>query len=173
MKGRDVILGILSQSEKTGYEINDILQNRLSYFYDGTYGMIYPTLRKLEQECLVSKKVIVQTGKPNKNVYSITPAGEKELLNYLESDVADDSFKSDFLMRLFFATNLSDQEIVTLIEDEIARKEQKIAQLEKNYEIWKEQCISKNQELTLRYSLAQYITNKKFLEEELKNYKKH
>ncbi|WP_277281045.1 PadR family transcriptional regulator [Streptococcus hyointestinalis] len=173
MKGRDIILGILSQSEKTGYEINDILQNRLSYFYDGTYGMIYPTLRKLEQECLVSKKVIVQTGKPNKNVYSITPAGEKELLNYLESDVADDSFKSDFLMRLFFATNLSDQEIVTLIEDEIARKEQKIAQLEKNYEIWKEQGISKNQELTLRYGLAQYITNKKFLEEELKNYKKH
>lgn len=77
MKGRDVILGILSQSEKTGYEINDILQNRLSYFYDGTYGMIYPTLRKLEQEGLVSKKIIVQTGKPNKNVYSITPAGEK------------------------------------------------------------------------------------------------
>ncbi|MGC4431699.1 PadR family transcriptional regulator, partial [Streptococcus suis] len=65
--------------------------------------------------------------------------------------MADDSFKSDFLMRLFFATNLSDHEIVTLIEDEIARKEQKIAQLEKNYEIWKEQGISKNQELTLRY----------------------
>ncbi|OYS83127.1 PadR family transcriptional regulator, partial [Limosilactobacillus reuteri] len=42
MKGRDVILGILRNKPRTGYEINDILQNQISYFYDGTYGMIYP-----------------------------------------------------------------------------------------------------------------------------------
>lgn len=47
MNGRDVVLGILNGSDRTGYEINDILKTRLSYFYDGTYGMIYPTLRKL------------------------------------------------------------------------------------------------------------------------------
>ena len=69
MKGRDVILGILSKQERTGYEIKEIFQSQLSYFYDGTYGMIYPTLKKLEQDGLVSKRVIMQTGKPNKNIY--------------------------------------------------------------------------------------------------------
>ena len=37
MKGRDVILGILSRKERTGYDIKNILANQLSYFYDGTY----------------------------------------------------------------------------------------------------------------------------------------
>ena len=39
MQGKDIILGILSRKERSGYEINDILQNQLSYFYDGTYGI--------------------------------------------------------------------------------------------------------------------------------------
>ena len=168
LKGRDVILGILSKRERTGYEINDILQNQLSYFYDGTYGMIYPTLRKLEQEGLVSKRVIVQNGKPNKNLYSITPKGERELLEYLKSDVIDETFKSDFLMRLFFGVNLTNEELVELIENEIHNKEQQIAQLSKNFEIWKEEGMSRTQEITIRYGLAQYTATKSILEEELK-----
>ena len=56
MRGRDVILGILNLSPKTGYEINDVLKNQLSFFYDGTYGMIYPTLRKLEAEEMIEWK---------------------------------------------------------------------------------------------------------------------
>ena len=56
MQGRDIILGILERNNRTGYEINDILKNQLSYFYDGTYGMIYPTLRKLEKEGKIKKE---------------------------------------------------------------------------------------------------------------------
>lgn len=102
MKGREVILGILRNKPQTGYEINDVLKNQISYFYDGTYGMIYPTLKKLEQEGKVVKQTIIQADKPNKNVFSITAAGEKELQTYLNSDAVAEVFKSDFLMKLFF-----------------------------------------------------------------------
>ena len=82
MKGRDVVLGILNNSPRTGYEINDILKNQLSYFYDGTLGMIYPTLRKLETEGKVKKEQISQDDKPNKKVYSITSKGKEEFKKY-------------------------------------------------------------------------------------------
>ncbi|VUX01088.1 PadR family transcriptional regulator [Streptococcus vestibularis] len=168
MKGRDVILGILSKQERTGYEIKEIFQSQLSYFYDGTYGMIYPTLKKLEQDGLVSKRVIMQTGKPNKNIYSITASGEKELQKYLESNVIEESFKSDFLMRLFFGVNLTDEELIRLLKDEIKNKEKKIVQLTNNLKTWKDEGITKTQELTIRYGLAQYGATKAVLEEELK-----
>lgn len=45
MKGRDVILGILRNKPQIGYEINNVLKNQIFYFYDGTYGMIYPILK--------------------------------------------------------------------------------------------------------------------------------
>lgn len=34
MKGKEIILGILKDSSHTGYEINDILQERLNHFFD-------------------------------------------------------------------------------------------------------------------------------------------
>ena len=172
MRGRDVILGILSKQERTGYEIKEIFQSQLYYFYDGTYGMIYPTLKKLEQDGLVSKRVIMQTGKPNKNIYSITASGEKELQKYLESNVIEESFKSDFLMRLFFGVNLTDEELIRLLKDEIKNKEKKIVQLTNNLKTWKDEGITKTQELTIRYGLAQYGATKAVLEEELKKINK-
>ena len=73
MKGKEIILGILQDGPHTGYEINDIFQTRLNHFFDGTFGMIYPTLKKLEIEGLVSKEQVAQTDKPNKTKLRIFP----------------------------------------------------------------------------------------------------
>ncbi|TCD53650.1 PadR family transcriptional regulator [Alloscardovia theropitheci] len=171
MQGRDIVLGILGESKRTGYEINDILKNRLSYFFDGTYGMIYPTLRKLESEGMISKEVIVQVGKPNKNLYSLTEQGREELHAYLESDVDDEIFKSDFLMRLFFGYDLDDDKLTRLLEREIERKDEKIQTLTDNLRIWKENGLTRTQEMTIEYGLAQYDATKKVLEKQLKELK--
>ena len=168
MQGKDIILGILSKKERSGYEINDILQNQLSYFYDGTYGMIYPTLRKLEKDGKITKEVVIQDGRPNKNIYAITESGKKELASYLQSDVNDEIFKSDFLMRLFFGNSLNDDDLEQLIREEIERKEEKIKRLSENLEIWKKKGeLTPTQEITIKYGLAQYKSTNKVLEEEL------
>lgn len=169
MKGRDVILGILQKKPRTGYEINDILQNQISYFYDGTYGMIYPTLKKLEQEGKVRKEIVIQDDKPNKNIFSITSKGEDELKKYLESDIADEIFKSDFLMKLFFGENLSQEQVIKLISSEIATKEKQIKKLETSLSQWESQGIGQLQKLTVGYGLAKYRSVVKYLKEQLKD----
>lgn len=169
MKGRDVILGILSRKERTGYDIKNILETQLSYFYDGTYGMIYPTLRKLEAEGKIKKEVVIQEGRPNKNVFAITEAGREEFATYFESDVDDETVKSDLLMRLFFAQDLSDESLQPLLAEEIARKEEKIQQLHDNLQTWKDDGgLTSTQEITIKYGLAYYEATKKVLEEALK-----
>ncbi|UFK69241.1 PadR family transcriptional regulator [Limosilactobacillus reuteri] len=167
MQGRDIILGILERNNRTGYEINDILKNQLSYFYDGTYGMIYPTLRKLEKEGKIKKEKIVQNDKPNKNVYSITDTGIEEFKEYLDSSIQDDIYKSDFLMRLFFGNSLPNQEIIRAIKQEIQRKNEKIDQLTVNYKKWKKNGMSKTQEITVKYGIAQYTAIVQMLTKEL------
>ncbi|EHI73784.1 PadR family transcriptional regulator [Streptococcus tangpeifui] len=170
MKGRDVILGILSRKERTGYDIKNILENQLSYFYDGTYGMIYPTLRKLEAEGKIKKEVVIQEGRPNKNVYAITEAGREEFVAYFESAVDDETVKSDLLMRLFFATDLSKEKLQPLLAEGIARKEEKIQQLHDNLQTWKEDGgLTSTQEMTIKYGLAYYEATKKVLEDALKD----
>ncbi|EJN94562.1 PadR family transcriptional regulator [Streptococcus ratti] len=168
MQGKDIILGILSKKERSGYEINDILQNQLSYFYDGTYGMIYPTLRKLEKDGKILKEVVIQEGRPNKNIYAITESGKEEFDDYLQSEIDDETFKSDFLMRLFFGTSLDKAALKQLLKEEIARKEEKINRLNDNFKLWKnEGGLTSTQEITIKYGLAQYESTKKVLEDEL------
>lgn len=169
MKGRDVILGILRNKPRTGYEINDILQNQISYFYDGTYGMIYPTLKKLEKEEKVKRETVIQEDKPNKNIFSITDKGREELRKYLESDKVEEVFKSDFLMKLFFGDDyLSKQKVIELIKSEIKVKEDQIKRLESSLEHWELQGISNLQKITVGYGLAEYRAVVEYLKEQLK-----
>lgn len=55
---------------------------------------------------------------------------------YLASSIQDDIYKFDFLMRLFFGTLLSNQEIIKAVKQEIERKNEKIDQLTTNYKKW-------------------------------------
>lgn len=173
MKGKDVILGILNLSPRTGYEINDILKNQLSFFYDGTYGMIYPTLRKLESEGMIEKKQVIQNGKPNKNIYSITKDGKKEFRKYMDSDVVPESIKSDFLLRLYLGRDiLSNNQVIELLNQEIDRKQKQLAFIQKNFKKWKENGMQELQELTLEYGVSYYENAIKFLKNKKNNFLK-
>lgn len=156
MKGREIILGILQNGPHTGYEINDILQTRLNHFFDATFGMIYPTLKKLEQEKLVTKQQVAQTDKPNKNIYTITPTGKVVLSKALLAPTADEIFKSDVLMRLYFSQNLPASQVAEFLQEEIIRKETKLAELKAQLDHWMDSGMTDVQKITFDYGVAYY-----------------
>ena len=170
MQGKDVVLGLLNNKELTGYEIKEIFESQLKYFFDGSFGMIYPLLRKLEKQGFIKKRRVLQTNKPNKNVYSITSAGKKEFHNYLASETADEVYKSDFLMRLYFGRNLKKEKIRKLIQLEISKKENNLDELTRNYEKWKTNGMDSLQEITYKYGISYYQTALKVLREALKEF---
>ncbi|MGX6988879.1 PadR family transcriptional regulator [Leuconostoc fallax] len=170
MKGKEIILGILKDSSHTGYEINDILQERLNHFFDGTFGMIYPTLKKLEHDGLVTKQQITQHDKPNKNVYAITKQGENVFLEALIKPTTDDVLKSDFLMRMYFSDYLDAQTIKQFIEEEIARKQSKLSKLESQLDGWRKQGMSDTKKITVDYGIAHYSATLQILRKALEEY---
>lgn len=170
MKGRDVILGILNHAPRTGYEINDILKNQLSYFYDGTFGMIYPTLRKLESEGKIKKEQVIQKDKPNKKIYSITKKGRDDFEKYMLSNVDPESIKSDFLLRLYFGEDIfSKEQIINLFDQEIKRKQQQLDFIQKNASNWEERGMEELQKITLEYGISYYKNAINFLREKKKD----
>ena len=171
MQGKDVILGLLNSKEMTGYEIKEIFESQLKYFFDGTFGMIYPILKKLERENLISNKRVFQTSKPNKNVYSITDKGRKEFQTYLISVPSEEVYKSDFLMRLYFGQDLGNDEVVDFITLEIKRKKSCLNELQENYEKWKEAGMDSLQAITFEYGISYYEGTLKVLEKALSKLK--
>lgn len=110
------ILGLLNYHEMTGYEIMEVFRDSLNYFWDAKTSQIYRELQALEQKDWVGKTVVPQSGRPDKNVYSITAAGRDELLRWLADDDLGLRVKTPILMKVFFLGERSVEENIRYFE---------------------------------------------------------
>lgn len=124
-----IILGFLMSGPKSGYKIRNIT-GRLMMAYNLSLNQIYPALRKLEAADLVRKEVVIQTGKPNKHVYSITDKGRREFLRSLVSPPIPVDYQLDFLTRAFFFRFLTPEQTLEQFEKEIGSLEEQLEDLE-------------------------------------------
>lgn len=105
-----MVLGFLMQGSMTGYELKKRFSLSFVFFSGLSYGSIYPALKKMEREGLITMKVEIQDGAPNRKVYTITDSGRKVFLETLRAPFEVDRPKYGFLARLFFFAYLSPEE---------------------------------------------------------------
>ena len=97
-----VILGLLSHEDLTGYDMKKRIDTAISFFWNGSFGNIYPALQELEEDALIkSKKTSV--GGREKILYHITAKGKKELGTWLKDDQASNELRYETLLKIFFA----------------------------------------------------------------------
>lgn len=111
------ILGLLNYSDMTGYEIREVFRDSLHYFWSAQTSQIYRELQGLERKGWVSKVYVPQQGKPDKNIYSITKEGRKELTRWLSDSDMEISPRSPILMKTFFMGERSREENIRFFKD--------------------------------------------------------
>ena len=104
------ILGLINSADRTGYEIMTVFRDSLSHFWAAQTSQIYRELRTLEEQGWIEQTRVAQSGRPDKNVFSITPAGREELLRWLRADNLPAGFRNPFLMKIFFMGELPPEE---------------------------------------------------------------
>ena len=104
------ILGLLNYGDKTGYEIMTVFRDSLNHFWTAQTSQIYRELQTMEKAGWISERHVEQTGKPDKNVFSITAEGRAELLRWLRADNLPRSVRDPFLMKTFFMGELPVEE---------------------------------------------------------------
>jgi DNA-binding PadR family transcriptional regulator len=107
---KSIVLGFLTRESLTGYELKKRFSISFSFFSGASYGSIYPALKKMEKEGLVSQRLEIQDGAPNRKVYSITAAGRRAFILALKEPWRWETPKTAFLTRLFFFAQLSPEE---------------------------------------------------------------
>ncbi|MEJ8543970.1 PadR family transcriptional regulator [Brevibacillus borstelensis] len=116
MDVKTIILGFLNYGEMSGYDIKQAFTNSIGFFYDASFGAIYPALRKLEEEGYVTKQEIIQSGKPNKILYRITEAGKATFNMEIQSAILPPVLRSDMLVKIFFGNSRTEAEQRELME---------------------------------------------------------
>lgn len=106
-KTKYVILGLLGEQELTGYEIKKIIDMRFSFFWNESYGQIYPELKRLVAEGLITTREAQDAGKRKKTAYSTTEKGKRELVSWLMGPTEKETVRFELLLKMYFS-NLVD-----------------------------------------------------------------
>jgi DNA-binding PadR family transcriptional regulator len=130
VNAQDVILGMLQKRSYSGYELKHYFETVFSFFFDASFGTIYPTLSRMERLGYITKESIQQDNRPNKNMYTITDRGQEQFGLYLSSAMEKQTFRSDLLMRLYFGEFVEREVVIKWLQDELQEREQKLTQLE-------------------------------------------
>lgn len=84
MPTRLVLLGLLQEQPMYGYEIKQIIEERMGDWTSIAFGSIYFALSKLAEEGFIERFGVEQEGnRPSRSVYQITEAGSAEFLHLL------------------------------------------------------------------------------------------
>jgi DNA-binding PadR family transcriptional regulator len=165
MNIQDVILGFIYDKPMSGYEIKQMMENSVSYFFDASFGAIYPALRKMEKEGLVEKQVVQQEGKPNKNLFAITDKGKEQFQIYLNSPINPTIMRSDILIRIFFGRFTTKEKITQWLLEEREKNQEMYDNLKRIAEKFPE--MEQYKRFTLKYGIRQAEMVMEMINEEL------
>ncbi len=122
-----LILGLLAEEPHTGYEIRKITEIRFRFFWSESFGQIYPALKKLEAERLVTSTL---SGGRRKRMYAITATGRQELSRWLDKPAAAETARFEAILKFSFAWAMSPEKTREHIEDFRARQTENLGELE-------------------------------------------
>jgi DNA-binding PadR family transcriptional regulator len=124
-----VVLGMIRLGARSGYEIKQMVELSIRFFWTISQVQIYPALRQLEEEGLVEGRDEPR-GKLPRRVYEITAAGERALAAWVaEAAPMPFELRDLGLVKLFFADVVEDADAGALLAAVRSRSAERVQAL--------------------------------------------
>lgn len=115
-RARFAVLGMLTMGAASGYDIKKAMSQSTDHFWREGDGSIYPILKQLLTEKLVSCELSnIESGKPKK-IYCITSEGQHVLETWLVEDTLLFQNRDELLLKIFFGWNVDPQITIHRLE---------------------------------------------------------
>ncbi len=101
------LLGLIAEHHPcSGYDLVQAFRASMVHYWHAHPGQIYPTLERMERDRWIAGREVIQRGRPNKRVYSITAHGRRTLLEWLASPYEPAKMKNPPLLKSRFFGHL-------------------------------------------------------------------
>lgn len=155
-----VILGLLSEQPRHGYELRQEVERRLYATYINlSGGSLYYNLGQLERAGYIEKAWVEQKGRyPARQVYQLTPAGQ----DYLQAELRRLLFDTEGREKLFDPLNaalafghfISDAELREALTIHLEWAQKNAAWITEQQAYWRERNISLTQAKIIEHGLT-------------------
>lgn len=136
---------MLYRKPLTGYDITKAFNEGLVEFWYAKHSQIYPELKRLTDEDLISYETIIQGEKLEKKLYTITLKGKKCLQKWLaKDDPLEPTPKDIFRLRAYFCDEMDDDTLLKQFQSALSKHSERLEYLENSMEeLLKTKDISK------------------------------
>ena len=144
MSVKYAILGLLHYKDMHGYRIKEHIERNFGFMWSINYGQIYPNLKQMEEDGLISMTEINDVGKkgPSRKQYSITEKGREDFSEWLSSAPERRLLLRDpFLTRFVFLGFGDKEHALELIDEQIALYEKQMKDRYDNLQRWQRHSI--------------------------------
>lgn len=126
-----VLLGLLSEQPRTGYELERCLREELDSIWRAEFSQIYPVLARLRRAGFVFLRVLGPRRGPRRHLYRITASGRRELSRWVAGGVpATIADRDTRLARLAFLGAVDPMLQIEILQSEEQRVSQEITRLQ-------------------------------------------
>lgn len=127
------ILGMLNQRDMSGYALAKQFGEALAEFWPARHSQIYPELKRLDEEGLVTYQVEISGTVLEKKVYTITEKGRKEFMEWLQiCHKMPATPKDESRLQIFFSGSLSPEQRHRLLADQLEQHRARLEHLREN-----------------------------------------
>ncbi|MDJ0590415.1 MAG: PadR family transcriptional regulator [Pleurocapsa sp. MO_226.B13] len=99
-----ILLGFLNYQPMTGYDLKRLVDGSTAHFWHAYHSQIYTTLRKMEQDGLVTSVIDDSDEKLERRIYDLTELGKSKFKQWLGKSLTElPPTKDALLVRLFFS----------------------------------------------------------------------
>lgn len=108
---------LLAKAPAHGYDLKRQLDEDFAELWgELNIGQIYTTLRRLERDGLVVQQVVEQQGRPDKKVFSLTPAGHDFARSWVDAVLPAPRVRDEFFTKVVVADRARLSDPLTLID---------------------------------------------------------
>jgi len=101
------LLALLTRGEMSGYDLQRAAESAGCFFWSPTKSRIYAVLPQLVERGYATSREVLQTGRPNKQLYKITKVGRAVVQTWLEAPPVFEPERAPMLLKLYFGDLVS------------------------------------------------------------------
>ncbi|MFI7442727.1 PadR family transcriptional regulator [Nonomuraea indica] len=131
MSLRHAVLAALLDGEHSGYQLTKLFDVGVSNFWYAAPQQLYAELTKLEADGLVAGREVVQQGRPNKRVFTVTEAGVAELAAFAAAPAKPLLIRDDLVVKVHAVDVLDPAPLIAQLLERAEQAAAKLALFEK------------------------------------------
>lgn len=123
---KHVILTLLQQGPRTGYDIVKDFDDVVGFFWSATHQQVYRDLAYLTEAGLVRFTEVIQEHRPDKKVYELTAAGREALLGWIDAPITQPPIRDELLVKLLAGELVGSDGLQKLLGDQRRVREENL-----------------------------------------------